>query len=228
MSKKTVVDAVNALGVDVLNYSKWNHIRFTESIDTFTLCHGNPNSDFYKDSEFVCPRGAFEIYVDSLQNGKKTVVDVVAEFGRSLLSNTKWTHVRFDQNSGKLFPTCLSVQGWSGSYKVCTRNQYEAYLSAGSDGDKWTHIDEDGSICRILHTIDDKAWVTYKRKDYLDDVVKLIDLKPYEPEWTHLDETNELCKVVADTPDIKGWIVILKKRTGMYEITPKGHVQPCH
>ncbi|QDP61503.1 MAG: hypothetical protein Unbinned8596contig1000_16 [Prokaryotic dsDNA virus sp.] len=182
MGKKTVVDAVNALGANILTLKDWNHILFLKHVGAFHISAGNPNIINKNDTEFVCHRCEFEMYVDSLQNGKKTVVDVIA--------------------------------------------QYEAYLSEQS-GDEWTHIDEQGFICRIVHTIDNKAWVRYKCDDYFDDVVDLSDLKPYEPEWTYIDENDEPCKVVSDTPDAKGWIVILKKRTGMYKICPKGHVQQC-
>lgn len=222
MGKKTVVDAVE-WHLRTYGTLKWQGLNEA-------LCFRDGKWFFAHNThreDVVCTREQFEAHVNSLQNGKKTVVDVVAYFGKSLLSNTKWTHVRFDEQNGNLFATYGHGKGWLLSYEVCNRAQYEAYLSE-QRSDDWTHIDEDGSICRIVHTIDDKAWVTFKRKDYLDDVVKLVELKPYEPEWSHLDETNEPCKVVSDVPDAKGWIVILKKRTGMYKICPKGHVQPCH
>lgn len=222
MGKKTVVDAVE-WHLKTYGTLKWQGnyegLMFLDAQWFFSQPRNRPN--------LVCTREQFEAHVSSLQNSKKTIVDVIAQFGRSLLSNKKWTHVRFDYQTGNLFVTEMSEKGWSGSYKVCDRVQYEMYLLERCS-DEWTHIDEQGSICRIVHTIKDKAWVTYKRKDYFDDVVDLSDLKPYEPEWTHLDETNEPCKVVSDTPDAKGLIVILKKSTGMYKICPKGHVIPCH
>lgn len=176
-------------------------------------------------AEYVGQTKHCERYLErNVPEQQKTVADAVERLGKQVLSH-EWDVILYDGDS--YYPVSDNyAKKWEHQI-ICTRDEFEAFLSE-QRSDDWTHIDEDGSICRILHTIDDKAWVTYKCKNYLDDVVKLIDLKPYEPEWTHLDETNEPCKVVSDTPDAKGWIVILKKKTGMYEICPKGHVQPCH
>lgn len=222
MGKKTVVDAVE-WHLRTYGTLKWQGnyegLMFLDGQWFFSQPRNRPN--------FVCTREQFEAHVNSLQNGKKTVADVVAEFGRTLLSQ-QWLYIRYSTVNSRFFTTNNnSNEPWLNCYLVCDRTQYELYLLERCS-DEWTHIDEQGSICRIVHTIKDKAWVTYKRKDYFDDVVELVDLQPYEPEWSHLDENNELCKVVSDVPDAKGWIVILKKNTGMYKICPKGHVQPCH
>lgn len=158
--------------------------------------------------------------------GRKTVKDVVAYFGKSLLLNNKWTHIRFDEQCGNLFATYGSGKGWLLSYEVCNRAQYEAYLSE-QRSDDWTHIDEDGSICRILHTIDDKAWVTFKCDDYFDDVVELEDLKPYEPEWTHRTNAGELCKIHVKEPDVNGVIIVINER-GEYLRHNSDSLKPCH
>lgn len=86
-TKKTVVDAVNTLGVDVLTIKNWNHVLFLKHVGAFHISAGDPNIINTNDTEFVCHRGEFETYVDSLQNGKKTIVDAVEQEGE------RWTHI---------------------------------------------------------------------------------------------------------------------------------------
>lgn len=49
------------------------------------------------------------------------------------------------------------------------------------EGDKWTHVDSDGNECRILHTIGDHSWVTYKNNSYEDELWPNVELRVIKP-----------------------------------------------
>lgn len=123
-------------------------------------------------------------YMDEFMQGikqTKTVADAV-EWAKGVWPNSfskKACAIGINLETGNFVVWDKNSFNKSSSYIVCDYKQFEGYVKE-QESEKWTHIDGDGDKCKVLHTHNEIAWVTYYG-EYEDNIVPIEELKPIKP-----------------------------------------------
>lgn len=139
---------------------------------------------------------------------QKTVADAVKgkwveDYNMSTLSSERpligfnpAQNVFFSCESGYIF-----YDNKDGEYQVSTLDQFEAYVKE-QEGEKWTHVDSDGNECRILHTIGDHSWVTYKNNSYEDELWPNVELRVIKPTISKSEAWDKLMQNKTNSAEV--------------------------
>lgn len=87
----------------------------------------------------------------------------------------RWANARFKSGS--------SVDADAFLREFTEQPQQTKTVADEQEGEKWTHVDDEGDKCCVVHTKDGLAWVSYERS-ICDCVVPMSDLKPIKPKLT--------------------------------------------
>lgn len=114
----------------------------------------------------------------------KTVADAVEYYGE--WPNEAHRFIYYCLESNKFVSHAAEYKDTKEAYKVCTRDEFEAYVKeqessqvSCSEDEKWTHRTHDGDRCRVIYEGDKRTWILTEYTQ--DKLVKNEDLKPIKP-----------------------------------------------
>lgn len=138
---------------------------------------------------------------------QKTVADAYEAFSGEWPDDSD-NYIYYFCNEMEFRSRCYDWKCSEKSYKVCTREQFEAYAKeqeVKQEGEKWTHT-YNGDVCRIVHQVDGDAWIKFKA--LLGALVVRADkLKPIKTKLTKAQAWDKICEglgedEIRDTYDI--------------------------